>query len=115
MKILEFLSQNVPVIVNDLDMLKEFVEKSQGGWVIGNRSLCLCEERSNPDSGCESRELYDLLNAVLNDESLLTAKGKKGYEFLKANMFWEMQEQALYEAVLGNVKCRGDFQSSNVK
>ena len=113
MKILEFLSQNVPVIVNDLDMLKEFVEKSQGGWVIGNVKCKMKNETRRGDvpiaskNGtwghvpyrCESHELYNLLNEVLNDERLLNEKGKKGFEFLKGNMFWEMQERALYEAV----------------
>ena len=86
MKILEFLSQTVPVIVNKLDMLEEFIDKSQAGWVID----------------FDSKELYGLLSKVLVDEKLLHEKGKNGYEFLKKNMIWENQEQDLYKGVLGN-------------
>ena len=85
MKILEFLSQTVPVVVNKLDMLEDFIDKSQGGWVVG----------------FDNQELYDLLCKVLNDEQLLKKKGQNGYEYLKENMVWENQECELYKGVFG--------------
>jgi hypothetical protein len=85
MKVLEFMSQMVPVVVSRLDMVGEFVEKSQGGWVIDY----------------DSEMLYGLLCEVLSDEALLNEKGRNGFEYLKANMVWEKQERDLYDGVFG--------------
>jgi glycosyltransferase involved in cell wall biosynthesis len=85
MKLLEYLSQKVPVIVNKLAMSGEFVERSQSGWVIDYNS----------------RALFVLLCEILQDEALLRTKGEQGYEYVRDNLLWEYQEAALYEAVFG--------------
>ena len=85
MKVLEFLSQMVPVVVSRLDMVGEFVDKSQGGWVINY----------------DSEVLYGLLCEVLSDEMLLNERGRNGFEYLKENMVWENQEGDMYEGVFG--------------
>jgi glycosyltransferase involved in cell wall biosynthesis len=83
MKILEYMTQATPVIINKLDMLGEFVTKSQGGWIIDY----------------DSQELYQLLQKILQDETLLNETGGKGYEYVCQNCLWESQETELYRAI----------------
>jgi glycosyltransferase involved in cell wall biosynthesis len=85
MKIFEYMSQSVPVVVNQLDILSDFVIKSDGGWVTKNIT-----------------DLYDLLIKVLNDDSMLIKKGESGYKYILENHLWENQEQTLYKAIFGD-------------
>ena len=85
MKIIEYLSQSKPVIINKLAMLSNLVNDSQGGWIIEY----------------DSKELYDLSINILKDDILLREKGKKGFDFITNNFVWENQEETLYKAVFG--------------
>ena len=85
MKIFEYFSKAVPVIVNNLSMLSDLVNKSQSGWVV---NYC-------------SKELYNIAVKLLNDNELIKEKGVLAYNFAKDKCIWELQEQDLYKAVFG--------------
>ncbi|MCL2064725.1 MAG: glycosyltransferase [Candidatus Cloacimonetes bacterium] len=85
MKIFEYFSQSIPVIVNKLDNLSELVYKSKGGWTIN----------------FDDKALYNLSVRVLNKDNLVTKKGECGYKYTKKHFIWENQEPELYEAILG--------------
>ena len=86
MKVYEYFSQSLPVIVNKLEMLSEIVNTTQAGWIIDYNSS----------------QLYELLLQILHDDELLSQKGKLGYEYALKNLIWENQEPDLYRAVFGN-------------
>ena len=85
MKILEYLSQKMPIVVNKLGMLGDFVALSQGGWIIDY----------------DSHTLFLLLSEILQNEALLLEKATKGYDYVSQNAVWENQEETLYKAVFG--------------
>ena len=87
MKVLEYFSQKIPVIINKLDVLGDFVEKSKGGWIVEYDSL----------------SLYILLSDILEDKRLLSNKGNYGYNYVYLNALWENQEEELFKAVFGNI------------
>jgi glycosyltransferase involved in cell wall biosynthesis len=84
-KVFDYMSQAIPVIVNNLDMLKELVENANCGWVINENE----------------EELYNLLNKILPDQELIIKTGLNGAEYVKTNLSWETCENDLYKAVLG--------------
>ena len=85
MKVFEYYSQSIPVIVNRLNDLSKLINKSKGGWIID----------------FDSRALYILADKILNDDDLLKKKGNNGYKYTLENFVWEMQENELYSAVFG--------------
>ena len=85
MKIFEYFSQGIPVIISDLTMLSDYVIKSEAGWIVKY----------------DSYELYNLLQDILHDDNLLKQKGLKGYEYVQNNHLWEHVELLLYKAVFG--------------
>ena len=84
MKIFEYMTQAIPVIINRLDMLSELVIKSEAGWIID----------------FDDEELYRLLKTIKDNDNLLTERGVNGFNFLLQNELWENQEPTLYEAIL---------------
>jgi len=85
MKILEYFSQGIPVIINNLSVLSDFVLESRGGWVINYKSS----------------DLYKLLTEIIGNEVLLKEKALNGYCYVYENAIWESQEKILYEAMFG--------------
>jgi hypothetical protein len=85
MKILEYYSQGIPVVINELKLLGDFVNKSNGGWII-YYSEC---------------DLFILLKDILNNDNLLKEKALNGYNFVKKNAVWENVERWFYKAVFG--------------
>jgi glycosyltransferase involved in cell wall biosynthesis len=86
MKVLEYMTQSVSVIINKVDMLSELVNKADSGWIIDY----------------DSKELYQLLKTTLKNDAILNEKGRNGYEYLLKNMVWENQEFELFKAVFGD-------------
>lgn len=85
MKLFEYISQGIPVIVNNSTVLKEFVENTSSGWVI-------------PFNG------YDLADLIINikDKSdELAKKGGNAQKLLLSNYIWENQEEILFKAIFG--------------
>ena len=85
MKVLEYISQGVPVIVNESTVLKDFVNQSKCGWII-------------PYS---SKELFYLLKRIINNEFDLDIIGAKARDYIYKKYTWENQEESLYEAIFG--------------
>ncbi|MDD4155070.1 MAG: glycosyltransferase [Candidatus Cloacimonetes bacterium] len=88
MKIFEYLSQGIPVIVNDSTVLKDFVNQTNSGWVI-------------PYS---SKELYKLMKQIINKEFDLELIGNEAKQLVYDKYVWENQEEVLYNAVFGMKK-----------
>lgn len=85
MKIFEYMSQCIPVIINKLEMLSDLVNKSDSGWIINY----------------DSQELYNLLTNIIPDKELLDKKAISGYRYMLNNLLWEHQEKELFNAVFG--------------
>jgi hypothetical protein len=84
-KIFDYMTQSVPVLINDLQMLSELVNDAQCGWIV------------DFDSESLFAQLYD----IINDDALLSQKGQNGYLYAKGKLIWENQESELYKAILG--------------
>jgi len=84
-KIFDYLTQKVPTIINNLNMLADYVMQADCGWVVG----------------FNSEDLYKCLCEVITNETLLTQKGKNGYQYLINHNIWENQEPVLYKAIFG--------------
>jgi len=84
-KVFDYLTQRIPVIINNLSLLADYVTEAQCGWIIEYNS----------------EELYKCLCDVINTEPLLTQKGDNGYQYLVKHNIWEKQEPDLLRAVFG--------------
>ena len=84
-KIFDYMTQSIPVVINKLTMLSDLINKAQNGWIIDYNS----------------KDLYRFLCIILENESLLNEKGKNGYEYAIKNLSWENQEADLFNAVFG--------------
>jgi glycosyltransferase involved in cell wall biosynthesis len=84
-KVYDYMTQSIPVIVNDLSICKQTIEEAQCGWSIEY----------------ETSSIYSAICSILNDDVALKIKGKNGYEFSIVNYLWENQEPELYRAVFG--------------
>jgi hypothetical protein len=86
-KIYDFMSQSVPVIVNRLDMVSRFVEAANCGWVLDY----------------DHQALYDFLSSMLSATDEMEKRGKAGWEYIHSYLSWEKQERDLFLAVFGEL------------
>jgi len=84
-KIFDYMTQALPIVINKLDMLSDYITKAQCGWIVPY----------------DSQQIYQILCEILADEDLLLQRGSNGLHYLTQHNIWEMQEPALYEAALG--------------
>jgi len=89
-KIFDYLTQAVPVVINDLSMLAGYIKEAQCGWIVPY----------------DSQQVYHLLSEILSDESVLRQKGENGHQYLLQHNIWEVQEDELYDAVFGELGVR---------
>ena len=84
-KIFDYITQSIPVVINKLTMLSKLVNTAKNGWIID----------------FSSEELYRFLCIILENDHLLYEKGKNGFDYGSKYFIWENQEPDLYEAVFG--------------
>jgi glycosyltransferase involved in cell wall biosynthesis len=82
-KIFDSMSQAIPVIINNLQMLSQLIIKSDCGWIIDE----------------SAQALFFLLKEIIYNDDLLFEKGSKGLNYLTNNLTWECCETELYKSL----------------